>query len=48
MLYGQGQILLREVEHVEDTILRASVLAVVNGAYHLYYRLALMHHLRLA
>ena len=48
MLYGQGQIFLREVEHVEDTVLLATVLAMVDGAYHLYDSLALMHHLRLA
>ena len=48
MLYGQGHIFLREVEHVEDTVLLAAVLAVVDGTYHLYDGLALMHHLRLA
>ena len=48
MLYGQRQIFLREVEHVEDTVLLAAVLAVVDGTYHLYDGLALMHHLRLA
>ena len=36
---------LGEVEHVEDDILRAAVLAVVDAVHHLYDGLALMHHL---
>ena len=48
MLHSQREVFLREVEHVEDDGLRASVLAVVDGAYHLYDGLALMHHLRLS
>ena len=35
MLNCQGQVFLREVEHVEDHILIASVLAVVDGVHHL-------------
>ena len=41
MLNCQGQVFLREVEHVEDHILIASVLAVVDGVHHLYNGLAL-------
>ena len=48
MLHGEGQVLLREVEHVEDAVLRAAVLAVVYGTHHLHDGLALMHHMRLA
>ena len=48
MLNGQGQVLLREVEHVEDDGLRASVFAVVDGVHHLDDGLALMHGLLLA
>ena len=48
MLHGEGQVLLREVEHVEDDGLRAAVLAVVDGVHHLDDGLALMHHLLLA
>ena len=47
MLHGEGQVLLREVEHVKDAVLRATVLAVVDGAYHLYDGLTLVYHLRL-
>ena len=43
MLNGQGQVLLREVEHVEDDGLRASVFAVVDGVHHLDDGLALQH-----
>ena len=35
MLHGEGHVLLREVEHVEDDGLRAAVLAVVDGVHHL-------------
>ena len=42
MLHGEGQVLLREIEHVEDAVLRAAVLAVVYGADHLDDGLALM------
>ncbi len=45
MLHRQGQAFLREVEHVEDNGLVASVLAMVDGAYHLHDGLALMHYL---
>ena len=48
MLNGEGQVLLREVEHIEDAVFRATVLAVVDGTDHLYDSLALMHDLRLA
>ena len=43
MLHGQRQVLLREVEHIENDGLRASVLAVVDGVHHLDDGLALMH-----
>ena len=43
MLHGQGQTLLREVEHVEDDGLRAAVLAVVDGVHHLHDHLALVY-----
>lgn len=48
MLYSKGQVLLREVEHVEDDRLLASVLAMVDGVHHLYDSLALMHRFLLA
>ena len=48
MLHGEGQVLLREVEHVEDDGLRAAILAVVDGVHHLDDGLALMHGLLLA
>ena len=48
MLHRQGQALLREVEHIEDNGLGASVFAVVNGAYHLDDGLALMHYFLIA
>ena len=48
MLHGQGQTLLREIEHVEDDGLRAAVLAVVDGVHHLDDGLALMHYFFLA
>jgi hypothetical protein len=43
MLHSKGQALLREVKHVEDDRLLASVLAVVDGVHHLYDSLALMN-----
>ena len=48
MLNGERQVFLRKVEHVEDDRLCASVLAVVDGVYHLNDGLALMHGLLLA
>ena len=48
MLHGQRQVLLREVEHVEDAVLRAAVLTVVDGTHHLHDGFALVHHLLLA
>ena len=48
MLHGQRQVLLREVEHVEDDVFLAAVLAVVDGVHHLDDGLALMHRLLLA
>ena len=48
MLNGEGQVLLREVEQIEDAVFRATALAVVDGTDHLYDSLALMHVLRLA
>ena len=41
MLNSEWHIFLREVEHVEDHILIASVLAVVDGVHHLDNGLAL-------
>ena len=48
VLHRQGQALLREVEHVEHNGLGATVLAMVDGAYHLYNSLALVYHFLIA
>ena len=48
MLHRQRQALLREVEHVEDDRLGASVFTMMDGAYHLHNGLALMHHFLIA
>ena len=48
MLNSQWQTVLREIEHVENDGLLASVLTVVNGVYHLYNGLTLVNHLLLA
>ena len=48
MLHGQRQTLLREIEHIEDDGLRASVLTVVDGVHHLHDGFALMHGLLFA
>ena len=48
MLHGERQVFLREVEHVENDGLRAAVLAVVDGVYHLDDGLTLMHRFLLA
>ena len=48
VLHRQRQALLREVEHVEHNGLGATVLAVVDGAYHLHDGFALMHHFLIA
>ena len=48
MLHGQGQVFLREVEHIEDDGFRASVLAVVDGIDHLYDSLTLVDYFLLA
>ena len=48
VLNGQRHVLLREVEHVEYAVLRATVLAVVDCAHHLHDGFALMYHLCLA
>ena len=45
VLYGEGQVLLGKIEHVEDDGLGATVFAVVDGANHLDDGLALMYHL---
>ena len=44
MLDGQRYSLLREVEHIKDDGLSASVLTVVDGVDHLDDGLSLMHH----
>ena len=48
MLHGEGQVLLREIEHIEDDGLRAAILSVVDGVHHFYDGLALMYGLLLA
>ena len=48
MLYGEREVFLREIEHIEDGILLAEVLTMMDGAYHLDNSLAFMHHLLLA
>ena len=48
MLYCQLLAFLREVEHVEDEVLRTSVLAVVDSVHHLYDGFALMYDLGLS
>ena len=44
VLHGQWQTFLREVEHVEDDRLGASVLTMVDGIHHFHDSLAFMHH----
>ena len=48
MLHGQGQVFLREVEHVEDHVFLASVLSVVDRVHHFHDGLALMYDLLFA
>ena len=48
MLHGEREVFLREIEHIEDGILLAEVLTMMDGAYHLDNGLAFMHHLLLA
>ena len=48
MLHCKGQVFLREVEHIEDDGLGATILTMMNGANHLDDSLTLMNNLRLA
>ena len=48
MLYGEREVLLGEIEHIEDGILLAEVLTMMDGAYHLNDSLTFMHYLCLS
>ena len=48
ILHRQRQTLLREVEHIEDYWLRATILAAVNGINHLDNDFTLVYHSYLA